>query len=110
LAPLAAALALAACSSWQGQPLPEPAPGHVSYALRVQRSDGATVVLDRAAVTDDSVIGTAPRTHQRVAVARRDVRSVQGRHTNFLATTALTAGVTVLVVLATVAATLSTVS
>ena len=84
---------LGACATWSQRPLP--APGHDRFLpgpVRVTRSDGIPFLLDDVTVGADSVVGrevVAPR--RRVSIPVSEVRSVEARRTDPLATAAVVA-------------------
>ena len=83
--------ALGACSTWSRRSVPTLA--HERFRtgpVRVTRTDGSVVVLDRVTLGVDSVIGRAhARPHARVAIPASDVRGVEGRRVDPLATSGL---------------------
>jgi hypothetical protein len=76
---LLAVLPLAACSTWRVRPTPaaEAAPG--ASLVRVTLVGGRPVVLARARVAGDSLVGEEGTPPQRRAVALREVVRVEGR-------------------------------
>lgn len=85
------ALSLGACTQWSRRP--PPAPGEDRFfagPVRVTRADGVPFLLDNVTVGADSVVGretVEPR--RRIALPVSDVRSVEARATNPLATAAV---------------------
>lgn len=94
---------LSGCT-WHGQqPIPEPSSSRrLPNALRVTLTDQRVLLLEDAVVSGDSLVGYAGREKARTAVALADVRSMKDRYTNYVATTAVTAVLTVAVLLASV--------
>jgi hypothetical protein len=87
--PLAAALG--ACSRWARTPLPSPA-GDRFYAgpVRVTRVDGPVLELDNVTVRRDSVVGR-DYARTRFAISAAEVRTIEARRTDPLATAAVIA-------------------
>jgi hypothetical protein len=97
---LAASLVpLGACMTWGRRPIP--APGRDDFfpgPVRVTRTEGLPIYLGNVTVGHDSVIGRELiEPHTRVAIPRSQVRMVEARRTDPLATV-------VVVVLSTAAA------
>ena len=82
--------ALGACSTWSRRPAPtQPHKQFVTGPVRVTRTDGSQVVLERVTIGADSVIGRAQaRPHARVAIPASEVRGVEGRRLDPLRTSA----------------------
>jgi hypothetical protein len=89
--PLALAAALGACTQWSRRPIP--APGEDRFfagRVRVTRAEGPPVLLDSVTIGRDSVVGrevAAPRA--RVSIPVSEVRRVEARSANLLATAAI---------------------
>lgn len=103
--PLALVVLLPACQGWRGRPLPgpSPAPQPVPSPARITLSDHSTLVVWHGNVERDSLIGLiGPRAGERTrfAVPVAQVRRMQGRGLDFLATATLAAVTTVAVVVA----------
>jgi len=95
LALLPLVLAVSGCAAWGRQPTPEPSSSRrLPDLLRVTRNDESIVVVEDAVVSGDSIVGYAGRDHARTAVALADVRTMQARRTDFMATVGLTAAAT----------------
>jgi hypothetical protein len=83
--------ALAACGSWSRRPVPTRAHEQfVTGPVRVTRTDGPPIVLERVTIGADSVIGREhARPHARVAIPASDVRRVEARRADPLRTSAV---------------------
>jgi hypothetical protein len=82
---------LGACSTWSRRPAPtRPHEQFRTGPVRVTRTDGSTIVLDRVTIGADSVIGRDhARPHARVAIPASDVRRVEARRVDPLRTSAV---------------------
>jgi hypothetical protein len=88
-APLLVCALLGACTTWRSRPVSQPgAAAFVAKQARVTRADGTILVMTDAHVRGDSLSGTAAR-GARVAIPLRDVRRVEVRRPNELATAVL---------------------
>ncbi len=65
--------------------------------VRVTRSDESVLVMRDAVVSGDSIVGHVGRDRTRTAVAMADVRSMQARRTDVMATVGLAAAITLAV-------------
>jgi hypothetical protein len=84
-------LALSACQTWRGRPVPEPGAQQVPPTVRVTLADGGTAVVWHATLERDSLIGLVgqhPGTRTRFAVPLQQVQRMEGRGPAFLATVA----------------------
>ena len=99
------ALSLGACQSWHRRPVASPEPDRfvsLRGPVRVTRAEGPPSVLVGVRISRDSLFGNERvKPHGRVAIAVSDVRRVETRRVNPLATGA----VVVLLVTAFIAAT-----
>jgi hypothetical protein len=100
------ASAAAACHSWQGRPVAPATPPALSgnSTVRITRTDRSTLVVDRARVEGDSIVGEVGRPPERVAVALRDVRQLDERRVSAARTGGLVIGGSMVVVLLLIAA------
>lgn len=84
-------IALGACSTWSRRPAPTRA--HEQFLtgpVRVTRTDGSPIVLDRVTIGADSVIGREHASpHARVAIPASEVRGVEARRVDPLRTSAV---------------------
>lgn len=102
--PLALLLVLPGCQRWRGQPLPGASPSarQVPSPARVLLANGSSVVVWHGSVERDSLIGLmGPRAGERTRFAAplAQVRRMDGRGVDVLATTALAAATTLALVL-----------
>ncbi|HEU4560066.1 MAG TPA: hypothetical protein VFS20_19605 [Longimicrobium sp.] len=72
-------LALGACRTWEDHSAPTPTAGRTLRAVRLTLVDGSEVVLKRAAISGDSIVGTAPQTKVQTAIALASVRKSEIR-------------------------------
>src|SRR5215212_8343340 len=86
LVTLSCALMLGACTTWEEQYSPSPAPTRSLQTVRLTRTDGTSMVLRNAVIRDDSIVGTRPQTTFRTAVTVADVKKTEIQHTDFSAT------------------------
>ena len=99
LLPLVLLSALSACQSWNGHRM-RPAPRELPSPLRVTLTDGSRLVVWNAEVRSDSLVGLVgrrPQERTRAAVPLSQVRLTEARGVDFVATTGLTAAVTLVV-------------
>jgi type IV pilus biogenesis protein CpaD/CtpE len=88
-------LSVSGCVSWGNQPTPAPSSSQrLPDPVRVTRNDQSVLTLDDAAVSGDSIVGYAGSDRVRTAVALADVRTMQARKTDFLATVGVTTAIT----------------
>jgi hypothetical protein len=88
---IALALALGACATWTRQPVQQDP--FVGGPVRVTRTDGSRVLLDSVTITADSIVGRGHGgARARVALAAADVRRVEARRADPMATVALVVG------------------
>jgi hypothetical protein len=93
------ALSVSGCVSWGNHPVPEPfSSRRLPDPVLLTRRDQSMLTLDHAAVSGDSIVGYAGRDRVRVAVALADVRIVQGKQTDALATLGLATAISLAVV------------
>jgi hypothetical protein len=80
--------AVGACSTWSRRPAPtQPHERFVTGPVRVTRTDGSSLVLDRVTIGADSVIGREHAgPHARVAIPASTVRRVETRRPDLLRT------------------------
>ncbi len=109
LLPLALLLLLPGCQRWRGQPLPGagPSPQQVPSPARVTLTDGSAVVVWHGSVERDSLVGLmGPRAGERTRFAAplAQVRRMDGRGLDFLATATLAAVATLALVVSSTAA------
>ena len=100
LRPLLLLLYLPGCHSWQrrdvAQLRPDQAPASSgSHPVRVTHAGGSKIVLNRAEVVGDSVVGEVGKRSERAAVAVADVRRLEERRVSGPRTALLVAGVAV---------------
>jgi hypothetical protein len=92
LALLPLVISVSGCVAWRQQPAPEPSSSRrLPDPLRVTRNDQSVVVMEDAVVSGDSLVGYAGRDHARTSVALAEVRTMQGRKTDVMATVGLAA-------------------
>jgi hypothetical protein len=82
------------CHAWQRRDVailvPAPAPTiSGSYPVRVTRADGGHVILNRAQVVGDSIVGEVGTRHVRSAVAVAEVRRLEEQRVSRLRTALL---------------------
>jgi hypothetical protein len=95
LALLPLVISVSGCTTWGQRPMPEASSSaSLPSPVRVTHNDQSVLVMEDAVVSGDSIVGYAGRDHVRTAVAVADVRSMQARKTDFMATVGLTAAVT----------------
>jgi len=91
--PLAASLG--ACRSWSRQPAASPDPDRsliLHGPVRVTRTQGPPIVLVGVRISRDSLFGNEPaKPYDRVAIPVSEVRKVEARRVDPLATTAVVA-------------------
>ena len=96
---LSLAVFASGCFGWAGKRTPEPASTQrLPDPVRITRTDASTIVLRDAAVSGDSIVGYtsgSAETRQRVAVALRDVRTMEAKEVAFLRTAGLSFAVTI---------------
>lgn len=97
-APLAALLALAACTSWRPQtaPAPQVVQANASGTVRVTRRDQSVLVLRHPQMVADSIVGDAGDPPRRTAVAMADVERIDAKKVSAARTGGLGIGVIVL--------------
>jgi hypothetical protein len=114
LLPLVLLASLSACQEWQGRTLSSgPTPRELPSPARVTLADGSTLVMWNAQVRADSVVGMVGEradARERVAVAVPQVRRVEGRGVDFVATVGLTTAVTLGAIIVLVVAALAALS
>ena len=94
-------LCVAGCHTWQHRdvanlrPAPAPIVFSGSYPVRVTRPDGSKIVLKRAEVVGDSVVGEVERRPRRAAMAVADVHRLEERHVSVPRTALLVVAVAV---------------
>ena len=87
-----ATLTFAACSSWHPATAPTAADSTTFvHDVRITRTDHSVLLLDRAQVVGDSLVGAAGGA--RVAVALRDIERVEERRPSPIRTTGLVLGI-----------------
>jgi hypothetical protein len=95
LALLPLVISVSGCVAWGRQPTPEPSSSRkLPDRVRLTRDDQSVVVMEGAVVSGDSIVGYAGRGRARTAVALADVRTIQARKTDFMATAGLAAAIT----------------
>jgi len=88
-------LSVSGCIGWGTQPTPAPSSSErLPNPVRVTRTDQSVLTLNDAAVSGDSIVGYAGGDRVRTAVALSDVRTMQAKKTDFLATVGLTTALT----------------
>ena len=98
LRPLLPLLCLPSCHSWQRRDVAQlqvtPAAAiSGAHPVRVTHAGGSQIVLNRAEVVGDSVVGEVGTRPRRAAVAVADVRRVEERRVSGPRTTLLIAGI-----------------
>ncbi len=83
--------ALGGCSTWGRRPAPiQPHRQFVRGPVRVTRTDGSRIVLDRVTFGADGVTGREhARPHARIAIPASEVRRVEARRADPLRTSAV---------------------
>jgi hypothetical protein len=98
--PLLLLLCLPGCHTWQRRDVAQLRPASTptisgSHPVRLTHAGGSKIVLNRAEVVGDSVVGEVERRPRRAAVAVADVHRLEERHVSVPRTALLVVGVAV---------------